>query len=392
MSVIFHIDLNCFFATVETILNPEYKGKPLVVAGSSRRSIISTASYEARKYGIHSAMPLYQALELCKDLIVTDVNFDMYHKYSQMFFDYLRTYTDKIEIASIDECYVDVTDIVALHGGQLKLAKAIQSNLMDLCQLPCSIGISPNKFLAKMASDMKKPLGITIINEQNIKRILWPLPIGSMHGIGKKTVPKLESIGINTIGDLAMFNQIDLLKTIFGINTNIIIDRANGISKSVVHPEETELKSVGNSTTLERDTSDEVIIKDTIIFLSDKVSRRAEKRGLVGNNISITIKYTRFASIIRSITIDHYTNSFEEIYANALILFDKIYDNKPLRLLGVSLNNVLPKSSIIKQLDIFSFETDDQENQINEIVREINRELKDEKLTTVAKVKRQLIK
>ena len=200
--IIMHIDLNAFFATAEVIKDPSLEGKPLIVAGSSRRGIVSTASYEARKYGIHSAMPTYQAQRLCPGVIIRGGDFELYHRLSNKFFNYVRNYTNIIEIASIDECYADMSECMKDVKDPVEYLKNLQNDLYEKTKLKCSIGLAPNKFLAKMASDMKKPMGITIIRKKDVKKILWPIKIKDMYGVGKKTFPRLERLGIKTIGDL----------------------------------------------------------------------------------------------------------------------------------------------------------------------------------------------
>ena len=186
MQIIFHIDLNAFFASAEISVHPELKGKPVVICRQSRRSIITTASYEARKFKIHSAMPLFQAKELCSDLIIVEPHFDLYKSLSQKFFDIIAQYSSYLEVASIDECYVDMTQYICKHKvDPFQLAKQIQNKVYEELSLQCSVGIAPNKFLAKMASDMKKPMGITIITNKNFKEKIWPLPIEDMLGVGK---------------------------------------------------------------------------------------------------------------------------------------------------------------------------------------------------------------
>ncbi|HIX81457.1 MAG TPA: DNA polymerase IV, partial [Candidatus Erysipelatoclostridium merdavium] len=263
MQVIFHIDLNAFYASAEISRNPSLKGKPIVISGKSKRSIITTASYEARKYGIHSAMPLFQAKQLCKDLIILPADFELYHRLSNEFFTIIASYSEILEVASIDECYLDVTAIIQekkIHP--VVLAKDIQTKVYEQLNLQCSIGISPNKFLAKMASDMKKPMGITVLTRNNLKEVMWPLDIKDMFGIGKKTQPKLRAVGINTIGDLADYKNYDNLKKVIGKNALLVYRKANGIDTNPVDYGHNELKSVGNSTTLPADTNDEVYLKE----------------------------------------------------------------------------------------------------------------------------------
>ena len=358
MQIIFHIDLNAFFANAEIAVNPSLKGKPVVISGESRRGIVSTASYEARQYGIHSAMPLFKAKELCPELISIPPNFELYKTLSYQFFDVLSEYSMILEVASIDECYLDMTDyIITHHADPYTIAKHIQTEVLERLNLPCSIGIAPNKFLAKMASDMKKPLGITVITNSNFKKLIWPLPVEDMMGVGKKTAPKLHALGIHTIKDIANYENYDLLRTIFGKNTLIYYHKANGKDSSKVNPIKNELKSVGNSTTFERDSNDETYIKSVFKQLSKEVSSRAKKRGLVSNSISITLKYTREISKTKQMIIDSFTNDSEKIYSTALILFDSFYNDEMLRLVGVSLNNVVAETSITKQISLFEKDT-----------------------------------
>lgn len=378
MKIIFHIDLNSFFASCEIAKNPELKNKPIVVGGNSRRGIVTTASYEARKYGIHSAMPLFQATKLCKQLIVLPVNMQLYKQVSSEFFNIISTFSTKIQVASIDECYVDMTSAVLNYHDVIELAITIQNTVLEQLGIGCSIGISHNKFLAKMASDIKKPFGITLLTQKNIKSFLWPLPIKEMFGIGKKTVPKLENEGIYTIGDIADKKNLDILKKILGKNAIIYFNRANGIDLGKVDTHHNELKSVGNSTTLPKDTDDIDEIKDTLKKLAMQVSSRAKKRNLVSDNISITIKYTRESSVSRTYRLDEATNDFEIIYSAALLLFDRHFEEKPLRLLGISLNNVVAKSDYTKQLSLFTFQNEIAESKVNEdstnkLIEELNK-------------------
>lgn len=362
MQVIFHIDMNAFFASCELRQHPEYQNKPLIVAHRSRRGIVTTASYEARKYGIHSAMPTYMALEKCPDLIVVEPHFDLYRQTSQRFFQIVSAYSQVIEAASIDECYVDVSDVFDRYGGILETAQKIQSQIYQETGISCSIGISPNKFLAKMASDMKKPMGITVLTRSNLKEKLWPLSIDEMYGIGKKTAPKLKAIGIQTIGDLAQPRNFDTIRSILGNQALLHYQHANGIDFAKVDNADHDLKSVGHSITLQNDTTDETIIKEQIQQLTQQVSLRAKKHHLVGNHISLTLKYTRFENIVRSAPLDTYTNDYEEMIGMALMLFEQHDDGRPVRLIGVSLNNTINQSQQIKQLSLFDYQQEIERN------------------------------
>ncbi|WP_279159776.1 DNA polymerase IV [Thomasclavelia cocleata] len=374
MQIIFHIDLNAFYASAEISRNPNLEGKPLVISGKSKRSIITTASYEARKFGIHSAMPLFQAYKKCKNLIVLPADFELYHRLSNEFFSILSSYSEILEVASIDECYVDVTKVIQdKNYHPVELARRIQNDVYEQLNLKCSIGISPNKFLAKMASDMKKPMGITILTRSNLKELMWPLDIKNMFGIGKKTQPRLREVGIMTIGDIANYNNYNQLRQIIGKNALLLYRRANGIDNRVVDTKQNELKSVGNSITLPHDTLDEIILLDTLKQLARQVSMRATKRNLISNSISITIKYTRFESVNRQTTINSYINDYEYILSTAKMLFDAHYDGRPVRLLGISLNNTINKKNYKEQLNIFNSTNDiEKDEDIQTIIENIN--------------------
>ncbi len=249
--VILHIDMNSFYASVEMAYNPDLKGRPLAIAGNveERKGIIVTCSYEARKFGVKTTMPVWQAKKLCPGLIIQQPNFDRYRQASLAIFELFRQYTERVEPVSIDEGYLDITDCGDI-GTPIEIAQTIQRRIMETMDLPCSIGIAPNKFLAKMASDMKKPLGITILRKRDVPQVLWPMKAEEMHGIGLKTAEKLASIGIQTIGDLAVADDFQLRK-VLGINGTRLKERANGKDERPVDPDSVfDYKSVGNSTTL----------------------------------------------------------------------------------------------------------------------------------------------
>jgi len=247
--VIFHIDMNSFYASVEVAHDPSLKGKPLAIAGNpkERKGIIVTSSYEARAKGVKTTMPVWEARQLCPELIILPPNFERYKRASSRIFKKLASFTSLIEPVSIDESYMDVTE-----NGQdyVRLAKQIQEMILDDLSLPSSIGIGPNKFLAKTASDMKKPLGITVLRIRDLSKVLWPLHVKDMYGIGKKTAEKLNEMKINTIGELAKADTYELTQRL-GINGERLKNRANGFDPRPVDPEAVnEFKSIGNSRTL----------------------------------------------------------------------------------------------------------------------------------------------
>lgn len=372
--VILHVDMNSFYASVEMTYDASLKGKPLAIAGNpeERRGIIVTCSYEARKYGVKTTMPLWEAKKLCPGLLILKPDFDKYRTASHSIFQLLRTYTTMVEPVSIDEGYLDITECSHL-GSPLEIAESIQKRIMDTMDLPCSIGIAPNKFLAKTASDMKKPMGITILRKRDVPSVLWPRNTAEMHGIGNKTAEKLKSIGIHTIGDLAKGNDIQL-KALLGINGLRLKEKANGNHTSPVNPESIfDFKSVGNSTTLPRDINNQRELLQVLEKLSTKVSARLKTKQLLGTKIGITIRYQNLKTITRSQTVLNPFIEKEDVYEKAKVLFQKHWNGDSVRLLGVTAHDVIEKNEAIKQLDLFSFEEDAKKEPLYKTVEELKR-------------------
>ena len=335
------------------------KGKPLAIAGNveERRGIIITCSYEARKFGVKTTMPIWEAKKLCPQLLVQSPNFNRYREASAKIFELLRGYTELVEPVSIDEGYIDITDCSYL-GSPIDIAKSIQKRLFETLDLPCSIGIAPNKFLAKTASDMRKPLGITILRKRDVRGMLWPLPVGEMHGIGQKTAEKLHLINIYTIGDLAQANDVSL-KNLLGINGVRLKERANGIDSRPVDPESIfDYKSIGNSTTLPRDSTNQKELTGIIEKLSEKVAVRLKIKRLLGQKIGVTIRYRDRKTITRSQMVNNPFSDGAEIYRLATDLFLKNWNGEGVRLLGVTAYDVIEKDIATKQLDLFSYEVE----------------------------------
>lgn len=357
--VILHVDMNSFYASVEMAYEPKLKGKPLAIAGNpeERRGIIVTCSYEARKLGVKTTMPVWEAKKLCPQLIVMKPNFERYRMASHGMFDILQRYSNLVEPVSIDEGYVDLTESFEL-GTPLEIAEKIQKQILTQMDLPCSIGIAPNRFLAKMASDMKKPLGITVLRKRDIKQVLWPLPVIEMHGVGKKSAEKLNHHQIFTIQDLAMANDIQL-KALLGINGIRLKERANGIDPRPVDPEAaSEFKSVGNSTTLPSDIANQHQLLQVLETLAEKVAIRMKRKKVMATSLGITIRYKDRKTITRSKKLVNPIGQQEDLYKESKQIFLKNWNGDSVRLLGVTGSDLIEKRQAVKQLDLFSYEKD----------------------------------
>lgn len=355
--VILHVDMNSFYASVEMAYDPELKGKPLAIAGNveERKGIIITCSYEARKFGVKTTMPLWEAKKLCPNMIIKKPQFDRYRTASVAMFDILREFTDLVEPVSIDEGYLDITESYKL-GTPLEIAETIQKRIYDRLDLPCSIGIAPNKFLAKMASDFKKPMGITVLRKRDVPSVLWPLAVEEMHGIGKKTGEKLRSQGIETIKALAEADSIQL-KGLLGINGPRLKDRANGFDNRHVDPQSAnEFKSIGNSTTLAKDTSNQQELFLTIAELAHKVATRMKRKKVHTKGISITIRYSNRKNFSKSKKLNNPLKSESDLIEVSKELFLQGWDGNPVRLLGITATDLVENNYVAKQLDLFSFE------------------------------------
>ena len=371
--IIFHVDLNAFFASCETILRPELQNLPLAITGekSSKRGIVVTANYVARQYGVHSAMPLMQAKKKCPHLVVASANFDLYRKISQQFIQLLHEYSDQVEKASIDEAYVDVTHLYQeIHP--LHLAQQIQQRIFNELKIGCSIGVAPNKFLAKMASDMKKPNGITVLRKRDLPHILWPMPIEEMFGVGKASSPKLKQLGINTIGDLVHYKDVDKIEQLFGHHALKWIENAKGNDQNPINPNKYEVpSSIGHSTTFSKDYCFAEEIKAEAKRMCIKTSNRLKKYGLYAKTISIQLKDTSFKQITRSQTVQIPIQSVNELYPIIEELFDEHWEGQALRLIGVNTTNLVNTNKVTQQLNLFNYQSFASEEKLNQTIQQI---------------------
>lgn len=387
--VIFHIDMNSFYASVEQSHNPELKGKAIAIAGNpkERKGIIVTCSYEARAHGIYTTMQVHEAKRKYPELLLLPPNFERYRAASKAMFEILRSFTEMVEPVSIDEGYVDVTDLIGERHA-LEIADEIQQRLLVELDLPCSIGIAPNKFLAKTASDMKKPMGITILRKRDIQEMLWPKTVIDMHGIGESTAARLKSLKIQTIGDLATANE-GLIKEKMGKNGIRLQARANGMDDRPVDPDSIyDTKSVGTSTTLPVDETDEQQLKTLFRQLSEKVANRLETKELAGPTVSIQTRSADWKNRTRSVTLNNTVWKADDIHRNAWQLFIRHWNGEPLRLIGVTVSNVTDKGHMTEQLSLFNFHEHAKEEPILDLMAKLESRFGKSVLTRGTKVKK----
>ncbi|MDF2608386.1 MAG: DNA-directed polymerase [Bacillales bacterium] len=371
--VILHVDMNSYYASVEVANDPTLQGKPLVIAGNEkeRRGIIVTCSYEARAFGIRATMPLWEAKKRCPHLVIRKPNHELYRKTAYQIFEIMAEFSPILQPVSIDEAYIDISNCSHL-GTPIEISEKIQTALLERLKLPCSIGIAPNRFLAKTASDMKKPLGITVLRKREVPTILWPRKVEEMHGIGIKTAEKLNEISIFTIEDLAKANEY-LLKEKIGNYALVLKERANGIDEREVDPNAIlEFKSIGNSTTLPNDVSEESHLIETLKLLSDKVAMRLKRKNAVAVTLQIMIKYANRKMVTRSKKLFNPIQDPHELLHEAVDLFMKNWSGDPVRLLGVTAQEVINKSDAFKQLNIFNYEQDIKDEPIVDVIEKIN--------------------
>jgi len=340
------MDIDAFYASVEELDDPSLKGKPLIVGGKSSRGVVSTCNYEARKFGIYSSMPIFKAQNLCPKGIFVFPRMARYSEVSKHVFSIVSEYANHLEKVSIDEAYIDVSD---LYNSPEYIGKIIKDRVKSETGMVISIGISYNKFLAKLASDWDKPDGFYKITKEMIPRILKPLPISKVHGLGKKSVSKLNKIGIFTINDMLNYSK-KFYEDLLGKHGIEIYDRIRGIDDREVVISD-EVKSIGRETTLSEDTSSREIIWNYIEKFSEKISESMDNKGFYCHTVTIKIKFEDFSIITRSKTIEHNIKSKKDILEIGKEIFKNINIDKKVRLVGISISNFT--ESKFEQLNIF---------------------------------------
>lgn len=338
--------MDAFYASVEENDNPRLRGRPVIVGGLNNRGIVTTANYEARKYGIHSAMPIYVARRKCPMGCFIPTRIERYKEVSGEIFKILYSFTDLIEPLSIDEAYVDISDI---KKEPLKVAMEIKKKIVETTGLTVSIGISYNKFLAKLASDWNKPNGIKIITENMIPNILMPLPVKSVHGIGPKSSEKLNNIGIYTIRDLLMLSE-EFLVDFFGKSGIDVYNRIRGIDNRKINTKR-KRKSLGTEHTFRNDTKDKDLLKKYLHRFARDLASSLEKRQLYCKTVTLKIKNENFKLRTKSKTLNNYINFTDEIFKVGVHLLDEMDVSDNIRLIGLTVSNFTVTAA--EQLSLF---------------------------------------
>lgn len=347
--MILHIDMDAFFAAIEQRDNPFLRNKPIIVAGNSNRSVVSTASYEARQFGIHSAMPVFQAKQLCKHLIIVPGNRQKYAAESKKIMGIIAGFSPMVEQVSIDEAYADITGCEKLFGPPITMAHTIKAAIFKEIALTCSIGLAPVKFLAKIASDMDKPNGITLIDKDEIDSFIRHLPIARVPGVGKQAMKRMGMLQIATLADIQKYD-IKLLTQNFGKMGHRLFELSLGKDTSRVECNYVR-KSISSETTLTQDISDLTMAKQILLALAQRVGRDLRKHQMVCRNVSIKLKFSDFTQVTRSRKLASWSCSSTVIFNEALCLYQQVVLKQKIRLLGVGVSIFKDKNEPV-QMDL----------------------------------------
>ncbi|MFQ5658339.1 MAG: DNA polymerase IV [Candidatus Methylomirabilales bacterium] len=352
---IIHVDMDAFYAAVEQRDTRAYKGKPVIVGADPRggkgRGVVAACSYEARVFGIRSALPISRAYRLCPHAIFLPVRMKRYEEVSERIFAILRRYTDLVEPLSIDEAFLDVTGSARMFGEPSAIGKRIKEEILQEERLTASVGVGPNKFVAKVASDLEKPDGFVVVPQEGAEAFLKDLPIRYLWGVGEKTASSLKRLGLRTIGALARWPAGELQRR-FGKVGIHLHQLSRGVDDRPVIPE-AEAKSIGAETTFLVDTSDNRQMRQTLLGLAERVSTRLRREGYAGSTITLKLRYADFKTLTRSMTLPEPAALTEEIYAAALSRFEKIpLHGRRVRLLGIAVSK-LTGGSATGQMPLF---------------------------------------
>jgi DNA polymerase IV len=369
---ILHVDMDAFYASVEVLDDPSLKGKPVIVGGEAKaRGVVSAASYEVRRFGVHSAMPMVTAMRLCPHAVILPVRMSRYIEVSRSIRDIFDKYTTLVEPISVDEAFLDVTESARLYGGAEALGRAIKAEIRDKLHLTASVGVAPNKFLAKVASDLEKPDGFTVITPQTVHAILDPLSVGKIWGVGKTTERLLRSRGIETIGQLRAWPP-ESLRVLVGNYAEDLLALANGIDERPVETAR-DAKSISSEETFPKDIGDAETLLGVLLGQVEEVSARLREDGLRARTITLKLRYGDFRTLTRSQTLPEPTDITQTLWQEARKVFTrwKTQAGGPLRLLGFGVSGL--DSGPGPQGMLFSDAEDDKQKRLDQAMDGIRR-------------------
>ncbi len=348
--MIIHVDMDAFYASVEQLDNPDLKGQCVMVGGTTNRGVVSAASYEARKFGVHSAMPIFQAKQKCPDGVFVPPRMSRYKAVSRHIMTILKGFSPLVEMVSIDEAYIDISGCTQILGSPREIALTIKKRVLKETFLTCSVGVAPVRFLAKIASDLDKPDGLTMIRSDQVDDFIDSLAIRKVPGVGKKSTEQLNRLGVRFLGDIKQYPK-DMLTKRLGKFGHRLVELSNGIDTTPVSPE-SEHKSVSSEITLSKNTLDTRYLKQTLLQQSEQVSKELRKMGVKAKVVTLKLKHEDFKQITRRITIQTPTQSTKTLYKEATGLLDQYSLTRKVRLVGVGASGFISEAEPV-QMGIF---------------------------------------
>ncbi len=367
-AAILHVDMDAFFASIEQLDEPELRGKPVLVGGDGPRGVVAAASYEARAYGCHSAQPMAIAKRDCPEAVVVAPRGGRYREVADRVFEVLESYTPLVEPLSIDEAFLDVTGSTALCGPPRQIARSIKTRILREIGLTASVGVAPNKFLAKLASDMDKPDGLTVIDPERIEQTLAGLPINRMWGVGPATEKKLGDLGITTFGDLQRY-PADVLETVLGSHARRMVTLSRGQDARDVVPD-SRARSISQERTFASDLQDPDAVREVLLGHAEQVGNRLRRHGLHAGTVTVKIRYGDFETITRSQSFAEPTDRSDQLWAAGRRLFDRWATSsfQPVRLIGFGANHLSTQG---EQLHLFTAEGDERRRRLDRVTDSI---------------------
>ena len=362
--IIMHVDMDAFFASVEQLDHEEYRGKPLIVGGIGGRGVVSTCSYEARKFGVHSAMPTAKAMKLCPQGIFIQGNYPRYAEVSQQIFDIFDHYSPLIEPLSIDEAFLDLTGMERLMDSPRQYALKLKQEIKEKTGIVASVGIAPNKFLAKIASDLEKPDGLVIVNKDHVQAFLDPLPVRRIWGVGAKTAAVLDRMRVKTIADLRKMSYEELHKAFGDKTARHLFLLAQGIDERPVAPRG-RAKSIGNETTFSEDLQSAEAALEVLLYLSVKVGWRLRQAGFKAKTVQLKLRQSDFSTFTRQKQLFEPSNFDNDIYTAIKELFENLNITRGIRLLGVSTTG-------FEEMESLSLFHDEKKDRLYQAIDDIN--------------------